>query len=130
MRKLLHEFKEFAVKGNLIEVAVGLVLALAFTAVVNALVDFVVMPIIGILFGEPSFDDLILTINGSQILYGAFLTAAVQFVLVALALFLFVVKPYNAMKARQATGEEDAPEPAEEVVLLREIRDSLQKGPR
>lgn len=127
MKKMAQEFKEFAIKGNLIEVAVGLVLALAFTAVVNALVEFVVMPIVGILFGEPSFDDLVLTINDSVIMYGSFLTAVVQFLLVALALFLFVVKPYNALKARQATGEEEAPAPAEEIVLLREIRDSLQR---
>lgn len=127
MKKMAQEFKDFAIKGNLIEVAVGLVLALAFTAVVNALVEFIVMPIVGILFGEPSFDNLVLTINDSVIMYGSFLTAVVQFLLVALALFLFVVKPYNALKARQAKGEEAPPEPTEEVALLREIRDSLQR---
>ena len=126
MKALLAEFKEFALKGNLIEVAVGLVLALAFTTVVNALVDGLILPIIGALFGQPSFDGLTFTINDSIFYYGAFISAVVTFLLTALALFLFVVKPYNAVKARRASGEEPAPEPDEQVVLLREIRDSLR----
>ncbi|CAN5422467.1 large-conductance mechanosensitive channel protein MscL [soil metagenome] len=129
MKKLINEFKAFALGGNLIEIAVALVLALAFAAVISALVMFLIMPIIGILFGQPRFDSLIVTINNSEIPYGAFLTAVVTFLLTALALFLFVVKPYQAYKARFGVEEEAAlDEPAEDIVLLREIRDSLRRG--
>lgn len=128
MKKLFDEFKAFALGGNLVEIASGLVLALAFAAVVTSLVENIIMPIVGIIFGEPSFDDLILTINGSEIMYGTFITAFVAFLLVAFALYLFVVKPYNAYKARTASGEEEPPPPPEEIVLLREIRDGLKAG--
>ncbi len=126
MKALVTEFKDFALKGNLIEIAVGLVLALAFTTVVNALVDGLILPIVTMLFGQPSFDGLTFTINDSIFYYGAFISAAVTFLLTALALFLFVVKPYNLLKARQASGEEPEPEPSEDITLLREIRDSLR----
>ena len=127
MKKLFDEFKAFALGGNLIEIAVGLVLALAFAAVVGALVDFLIMPIVGIIFGEPSFDGLWWTINDSRILYGSFITAVVQFLIIALAVFFFIVKPYQAVQARQKKGDEPPPEPSEEVVLLREIRDGLRR---
>jgi len=126
--KILKEFKDFVTKGNLIEIAVGLVIALAFTAVINALVANVLMPLIAALFGQPSFDDLTVTLNDAVIPYGAFITALVTFLLIAAAVFFFVVKPYNAWKARRAKVEEEAPtESAEEIVLLREIRDRLSR---
>jgi large conductance mechanosensitive channel len=125
---VLKEFKDFALKGNLIEIAVGLVMALAFVAVIGALVESVLMPIVGIIFGEPSFDQtMILEVNGSQILFGSFIQAVVVFLMIAFAVFFFVVKPYDAIKARQASGEEEAPEPAEDIVLLTEIRDALKR---
>ena len=125
---MLKEFKDFALKGNLIETAVGLVLALAFVAVIGSLVEHVLMPIVGIIFGEPNFNQvMILEINDSQILLGSFIQAIVVFLMIAFALFFFVVKPYNAIKARQATGDEEAPAPAEDIVLLTEIRDSLKR---
>ena len=128
MTNLVKEFKEFALKGNLVQMAVAFVLGVAFAAVVTSLVEQVIMPIVGIIFGEPSFDEaLILEINGSQILFGAFLQAVVVFTITALALFLFVVKPYNAMSARFEKGEEEAPATPEDIQLLREIRDSLAK---
>jgi large conductance mechanosensitive channel len=125
---VLKEFKDFALKGNLIEIAVGLVMALAFVAVIGALVESVLMPIVGIIFGEPSFDQtMILEVNGSQILFGSFIQAVVVFLMIAFAVFFFVVKPYDAIKARQASGEEEAPEPAEDIVLLTEIGDALKR---
>lgn len=127
MKKLITEFKEFAMGGNLIEIAVALVLALAFAAVVNALVTFLIMPIVGIIFGQPTFDSLTFTINDSIIFYGSFLTAVVTFLLTALALFFFVVKPYQSYRARYGVVEEAIIEAeAEEVLLLREIRDNLR----
>lgn len=126
--RVLKEFKDFALKGNLIETAVGLVLALAFVAVIGSLVEHLLMPIVGIIFGEPNFDQvLILEVNGSQILLGSFIQAVVVFLMIAFALFIFVVKPYNAIKARQSSGAEEAPAPAEDIVLLTEIRDSLKR---
>lgn len=128
MKNLAKEFKEFAIGGNLVEVGVALVMALALAAVINSLVENVLMPIVGIIFGEPSFDSLTWTINGSVILYGSFITAFVSFLAVAFAVYFFVVKPYNAYKERVASGEEEEPAaPPEDIMLLREIRDSLAK---
>ena len=128
MRNLAKEFKEFAIGGNLVEVGVALVMALALAAVINSLVENVLMPIVGIIFGEPSFDSLTWTINGSVILYGSFITAFVSFLAVAFAVYFFIVKPYNAYKERVASGEEEEPAaPPEDIMLLREIRDSLAK---
>jgi large conductance mechanosensitive channel len=85
------------------------------------------MPIIGIIFGEPSFDNLTWTINDSVIMYGSFLTAFVTFLSIAAAVYFFIVKPYNAYKARVASGEEAEPvAPPEDIVLLTEIRDALK----
>jgi large conductance mechanosensitive channel len=128
MKKLATEFKEFAMGGNLVETGVALVMALALAAVINSLVENVLMPIVGIIFGEPSFDSLTWTVNGSVILYGSFITALVSFVAIAFAVYFFIVKPYNAYKERVASGEEEEPAaPPEDIALLREIRDSLAK---
>ena len=129
MQKLIKEFKEFALGGNLVEVAVGLVMALALKTLVDSLIEHVVMPIVGIIFGEPSFDQaLILTINDSEIRFGSFLTATVSFLAVAFAVYFFIVKPWNAYKARVAAGEEEAPAGPTELDLLAEIRDALAKN--
>ena len=128
MSKAWKDFKEFALGGNLVEVAVGLVMALAVAALVTSLVEDVVMPIVGIVVGEPSFDDLTWTVNGSVILYGSFITAFITFLSIAFGVYFFIVKPYNAFKARVAAGEEEAPAaPPEDIMLLREIRDALSK---
>ena len=126
MRKLFDEFKAFAVKGNVVEIAIGLVLALAFTAVVTSLVDDVLMQIIAAIFGQPDFGSLVIDVGDAELRYGAFINAIINFVLVALALFVFVVKPYNSLKARQETGDAEAPSPPEDITLLREIRDALK----
>ncbi len=127
MKNLVQEFKDFALKGNLVEIAVGLVLALAFSVVVTSLVDDVMMQIVAALFGQPDFSTLTINVGDSTIRYGAFLNTLITFALIALALFLFVVKPYNALKARQESGEGDAPAPPEDITLLREIRDALRR---
>jgi large conductance mechanosensitive channel len=126
MKKLLEEFKAFALKGNVVEIAIGLVLALAFTAVVTSMVDDVLMQVVAAIFGQPDFSSLVIDIGDSTIRYGSFLNAVISFALVAFALFLFVVKPYNAMRARQESGDDEAPSPPEDITLLREIRDALK----
>ena len=128
MKKLYEEFKAFAFSGDIVGLAVAFVMAAAFGAVVGALVDNVVMPIIGIIFGEPTFDNLTWTINKSIILYGSFITALVKFLAVALGVFFFIVKPYKSYQDKKAAEEEDAPaEPSDDIKLLSEIRDLLRK---
>jgi len=114
MPSVLKEFKDFLTRGNLIELAVAFVMGFAFVALVNAFVADLVMPIIGAIFGEVDFSDLTFTINDSRFLYGAFITAAIQFVSVAAAVFFFVVKPVQVILARRARGDEEAPPSDEE----------------
>ncbi|HEX6287407.1 MAG TPA: large conductance mechanosensitive channel protein MscL [Acidimicrobiia bacterium] len=126
---MVQEFRDFIAKGNVVMLAVGFIMGVAFQGVVNSLVENVIMPIVAIPFGEPNFDSLSATINGSEILYGSFVTAVVVFLLTALAVFLFIVKPYNAFAERRS--KEDEPEEAgpTEIELLTEIRDSLARRP-
>lgn len=123
---MLREFRGFAFKGNLVEIAVGLILALAFSAVVNALVEGIIMAAIAAVFGQPSFDHIVLEIgeggSDGRILIGTFLTALVNFLIVAWVLFL-VVKALNRLRRQEPTSEA----PSEEIVLLREIRDQLAR---
>ena len=121
---MLKEFKDFAFGGNLVEIAVGLVMAVAFGALVASLVENVLMPIVAAIFGEPDFSSLTFEIGKGVVSYGAFINALITFIFVALAVFFFVIKPYNAFKARSEKAEEDE-EPSEDIQLLREIRDSL-----
>ena len=128
---MFKEFKQFISRGNLVEIAVGLVMAVAFGAMVTSLAADVLTPIIGSMFGERDFSSLKIGIwNDATITYGSFLNAVIAFVSVALAVFFFVVKPYNALKGRMARGESTESAPAatpEDVLLLREIRDALRK---
>ncbi len=123
---MIKEFKDFIMKGNLVEVAVGLIIALAFKAVVDSLVADVITPIIGAVFGKPDFSSLTLGIGDGKILYGSFLNNVISFLIVGLVLFL-IVKAYNRaveMAKRGGDVEEEAVD--EQVALLREIRDSLR----
>ena len=97
---MLKEFKDFLFKGNVVELAVAFVMGLAFAAVVNSLVNNLVMPIVAMLIGKPDFNDLTFTINDAVFRYGAFITDVVQFVAIAAAVFFFIVKPVQTMLAR------------------------------
>ena len=97
---MIKEFRDFLFRGNIIELAVALVMGLAFVAVVNSLVENLVMPIIGAIIGKPDFSDLTFTINESVFHYGAFLTDLIQFIAIAAAVFFFIVKPVQVMLAR------------------------------
>ena len=97
---MLKEFKAFAVRGNVVDLAVGIVIGAAFGAVVNSFVSDVVMNLIAGIFGEPDFSDLVFGVGDGVVRYGAFLTAVVNFFLVALALF-FVVKTINRLRGTQ-----------------------------
>lgn len=127
MKKSIREFKEFALGGNLIEVAVGLVMALALAALITALVETIIMPLVGAIFGAPNFNELwVVTINDSQVMFGTFVTALVSFLSIAFGVYFLVVKPYNAYKARVASGAEEAVAEPEDTVLLREILGALK----
>lgn len=127
MKKIFEEFKDFAFKGDLITLAVAFVMAIAFGAVINAVVDDLIMPLVGIIFGEPSFNGLTWTINDSVIYWGSVVSALVRFLAIAFGVFFFVVKPYTMFKERVSGGDEEAPAPSDEIVLLTEIRDSLRR---
>ena len=123
MVKLAKEFKDFVAGGNIIELAVAFIMGTLIAGLVKSLVENILMPIIGIVFGEPNFDSvMVLTINDSQIRIGAFLTVAVTVLLTALAVFLFVVMPYNRFK-RQPPADT----PPTQAQLLTEIRDLLAR---
>ena len=93
-------FRDFLNQGNVVQLAVAFVIGGAFGAVVTALVVDVVNPIIAIPFGKPNFDTLVLTVNGSNVKYGTFLTAVIAFVLIAAGVYFFFVVPYNRLQAR------------------------------
>ena len=116
------EFQDFVANGNMVDVAVGFVMGAIFKDLVDSLVGNIIMPIVAIPFGEPNFDAIVWTVNGSDITVGAFLTSLVAFFLVAVGLFFFFVKPMNVYRARQGAREPVGPT---EVDLLTQIRDSL-----
>jgi len=120
---MFQEFKEFIARGEVIMLAVGFIMGVAFSALVSSVVEDVVMPVIAIPFGEPDFSALTLEVNGSVIEYGSFLTAVSVFLLTAIGVFLFIVRPYNLGARRH--GEEDEVTGRSELEVLIEIRDAL-----
>jgi large conductance mechanosensitive channel len=108
---MLKEFRDFLLRGNIVELAIAFVMGIAFAAVVNSLVNDLVMPIIAMIFGKPDFSGLTFTINGAVFRYGAFITALIQFVAIAAAVFFFVVRPVNALLRRfRSPAEEGMPD--------------------
>jgi large conductance mechanosensitive channel len=104
MSKLMGEFKSFLLRGNVVDLAVAVVLGIAFGAVIKALVADILTPIIALIFGKPNFEALSFTINSSHFLYGDFINALIAFVSVAAAIFFFVVKPVTVLAERRARG--------------------------
>ena len=102
---MLREFKEFLLRGNVIDLAVGIAIGVAFAGVVNSLVDDLIMPIVAALGGEPNISNLDFTINDAVFRYGHFITVLVAFVILAAAIFFFVVKPANYLIQRSRTEE-------------------------
>ena len=109
---MLREFRDFLFRGNIVELAVAFVMGLAFAAVVNSLVNNLLMPVIAMIIGKPDFRDLDFTINDVVFRYGAFITDVIQFVAIAAAVFFFVVKPVTAMlkRFRREPVEEGMPD--------------------
>ncbi len=112
-------------RGNVIDLAVAVVVGAAFTQVVNSFAKDVLMQVIAAIFGTPNFNDLSITVNGTEIYYGNFLTALVNFFIVALAMFL-VIKAINTMQNLRRRDEVEEEHELTEIELLTQIRDSLR----
>ncbi|WP_124054322.1 large conductance mechanosensitive channel protein MscL [Arcanobacterium ihumii] len=127
---MLKGFKEFISRGNVIDLAVGVIIGGAFSPIIVALTDKVLMPLIAAIFGKPNFDQVgAFTVNGAMIMPGTIVTALVNFLIVAAALYFFVVAPMNKLN-RKRDENPDAVEdaPADDVALLTEIRDLLAQN--
>ena len=111
---MLGELKDFLFRGNIVELAVAFVIGVAFAAVVNSLVENLVMPIVAMIIGKPDFRGLTFTINDAVFFYGAFITDVIQFAAIAAAVFFFVVKPVQAMLERRRKGPIEEGMPDEE----------------
>jgi large conductance mechanosensitive channel len=129
---IVKEFKEFAVKGNVIDMAVGIVIGASFGKIVSSFVADVIMPPIGVLIGGIDFSNLALTLKAASgdipavvISYGKFIQTAVDFTIIAFAIFI-VVKGINALKRKEEAAPEAPPQPSKQEVLLTEIRDLLK----
>ena len=130
---MLKGFKEFISRGNVVELAVGVIIGAAFKNIVDALVDGIINPLIAAVIGKPDFSDaFILTLNGSDVKFGLLITAIINFILMAFAIYFCIVVPMNALNARRKKAEDEVPEAevSDEVKLLTEIRDALAKGDR
>jgi large conductance mechanosensitive channel len=102
---MVQGFKKFLFRGNVVDLAVAVVIGAAFGAVITALVTNIFTPLIAAIGGKPDFSDLSVTINNSKIMYGAFLNALISFVMIALAVYLFIIAPMNTWTARRNKGE-------------------------
>jgi len=123
---MMKEFKEFAMKGNVIDLAVGVVIGGAFGAIVSAVVDNILMPVVGIITGGINFDALSVKVGDAELRYGMAISAFVKFIAIALFLFLVIKAINSAKKKEEAAPAAPAPTP-EDITLLREIRDALKK---
>ena len=121
---MIKEFRDFINRGNVVDLAVAVVVGAAFAAVVTSFTDDLLMPIVAAIIGQPDFSDLTVTLGDSTVYYGNFITALVNFLIIAFAVFL-VVKAINSAQQRFSKAE-DEDEGLSEVELLTQIRDSLQ----
>ncbi len=124
--KFAKEFKAFISRGNVVDMAVGVVIGGAFTAIITSLVNDVIMPLIGMITGGVNFAELKAVVGSAELAYGNFIQAIVNFLLVALVLFT-VIKALNKAKKKEEEKPAEPPKPAEDIVLLTEIRDLLKK---
>ena len=138
---MLGEFKKFAMRGNVVDMAVGIIIGAAFGKIVSSLVSDVIMPPIGMLMGNVDFSDLFISLSGEEfaslaaakeagaatINYGLFVNTVLDFVIVAFAIFM-LIKAINKLQAKEEEKPAEPPKPSDEVLLLQEIRDALKKG--
>jgi len=140
-KTMLQEFKKFAMRGNVVDMAVGIIIGAAFGKIVSSLVSDIIMPPIGMIMGNVDFSQLFINISGGEyatlaaaqeagaatINYGMFINTVLDFVIVAFAIFM-VIRGMNNMKKKEEEKPAEPAKPSEEVILLQEIRDALKKG--
>jgi large conductance mechanosensitive channel len=124
---MIKGFRDFILRGNVVELAIAFVMGVAFSAVVTAFSKDFIGGIIGAIGGTPDYNKAGVTINDSKIVYGSTITALINFVIVAAVIYFLIVVPMNMLAERRRRGDEDAPGPSEEVALLTEIRDLLKR---
>ncbi len=127
--KIVDEFKAFAMKGNVLDLAVAVVIGAAFGKIVSSLVEDIVMPIIGLLLGGVDFSGLTYTLGDAVVTYGVFIQSVIDFIIVAFAIFM-MVKGLNKAQEKVVKKEEEAEAPkgpSEDILLLREIRDAMRR---
>lgn len=123
---MLKEFRNFIQRGNVMDLAVAVIIGGAFGAIVNSLIDDIIMPVIGVLLGGVDFTGLSIWVGDAVILYGNFIQAIVNFLVIAFSVFL-VVRSYNKLQKEEAETPEEPAEPSAEEILLTEIRDLLKE---
>ena len=121
---MLREFRDFLLRGNIVELSIAFVMGVAFAAVVNSFVQDLVLPVVALIFGKPDFSDLTFTISDTVFRYGAFLTTLITFVTIAAVIFFLFVKPMNALAERIDAEEEVSDEERRHQELLAAIRES------
>lgn len=132
MKKFINEFKAFISKGDVMSMAVGIIIGGAFTAIVNSLVTDIITPLLGLILGGLNFSELSVGIGDAQVMYGNFIQAIITFLLTALVIF-WIMKGFNKMASlskkpvEEDETSEDEPEPTKEELLLQEIRDILKE---
>ena len=129
MKKLIDEFKKFIMRGNVLDLAVGVVMGNAFSKIVSSLVNDIMMPFIGVIIGGHDFSNLSIKVGSASIMYGSFIQNVIDFLIIAFSIFIFIkiINTITKKKEKEDTKKDKAKEVSEEVLLLREIRDSLKK---
>ena len=130
---MIKGFKDFISRGNVVDLAVGVIIGAAFKNIVDALVDGIINPLIAAVIGKPDFSDaFILTLNGTNVKFGGLITAVINFLLMAFAIYLCIVVPMNKLaalrNAKEKAEKDAAPKISDEVQLLTEIRDALKSS--
>ena len=129
----IAEFKEFAMKGSIVDVAIGMIIGAAFSAIITSLVEDIIMPLLGIIIGKVDFSALSITVGSAQVMYGQFIQSCFSFLLIALTIFICIKAANKARTALERKSKEEeeaaeeAAEPTEDVKLLTEIRDLLKE---
>lgn len=127
MKQLLKEFKEFISKGNVLDLAVGVVIGGAFSSIVTSLVNDIIMPLVGIIIGGINFKGLVLKVAYAEILYGSFIQNVINFLIIAACIFTFI-KIINKFNRKKEEPKEVKPVKSSDIILLEEIRDLLKEN--
>jgi len=125
-RGFMGEFRKFIARGNVMDMAVGVIIGAAFKSIVDSLVNDILMPFVGIFIGQDTFASLVFTVGGAQIAFGNFIQAIVNFLIMAFVIFC-IVKAMNAFRRKKEEAPAAPPAPSAEEVLLTEIRDLLRE---